>query len=224
MTTIAYRDGVIASDSRAGRGNFVLPGIEPKLRRMKDGSLAGICGDAALGFRLLDWLEGSGPGGRPDTFQTADYWCSVLVVEKSGNATLYEGNGYSVVPGPFYAMGSGMAPALGAMHMGANAERAVEIAAQCDPWTGGPIEWMALDGRGSQQQPADFRPDSIKHELEKPAHVFYDAPNHREYPLTSGQVDACVAAFFYSVGRMPLPDERRPEQRHRPEGIDIWRG
>lgn len=45
---------------------------------------------------------------------------------------------------PFLALGSGSKAALGALYMGADAVRAVEIARLADAYTGGPIQTMRL--------------------------------------------------------------------------------
>jgi ATP-dependent protease HslVU (ClpYQ) peptidase subunit len=45
---------------------------------------------------------------------------------------------------PFYAIGSGCKAALGAMHMGADARRAVQVACKVDTYSGTPIVVMEL--------------------------------------------------------------------------------
>lgn len=44
MTTIAYRDGILAGDSRITRGEVLLPAGQKKLFRLPDGSIAGTTG------------------------------------------------------------------------------------------------------------------------------------------------------------------------------------
>jgi hypothetical protein len=50
---------------------------------------------------------------------------------------------------PFYAIGTGSAYALAAMHLGKSPKEAVEIAALFDPATRGPIDVITIGGKKS---------------------------------------------------------------------------
>lgn len=69
---------------------------------------------------------------------------SGVLIEADGRVREFEGTGELFVDAPFYAWGSGMPPALAALHMGATAERAVEIAILIDPNSGGATQTLRL--------------------------------------------------------------------------------
>ncbi|WP_426269167.1 hypothetical protein ACN9MB_13150 [Dyella kyungheensis] len=145
MSTIAYRSGVMASDSRAYGGSWrASPGTKAKIHRLDDGSLVGIT-SAIVGMpeKYIAWLRA---GGRPEAWHGSDPDCRVLMVKPDG--TLWVGMDSLHFSGPidseFYAIGSGDDFALGAMAMSADAARAIEIACQFDPHSGGPVQVQTL--------------------------------------------------------------------------------
>lgn len=138
MTTIVYRDGVMASDSQAQRAGWVLPGASQKIWRRPDGALLGLTGDYAEGLRLVRWcLEEEDPETQP----TAD--SAVLRALPDGSVVIFEGGGRDDLGRPDFAVvGSGLPVALGALQMGAGAIRAVETACLHDPYSGGEVRWL----------------------------------------------------------------------------------
>lgn len=149
MTTIAYRNGVIAADTRATRGEVLLPGHSRKIRRLDDGSVIAIKGDLCMMEPFLSWLQSNRQGSMPDLDKSG----TGLIHLTKGGVFVYEGAGWYQEDLPFFAMGSGCVPAMTAMYMGANAAKAVRVAMDVDPYTGGRIDWMTLDGEG-QEDPA----------------------------------------------------------------------
>jgi ATP-dependent protease HslVU (ClpYQ) peptidase subunit len=146
MTTIVYRDGVMAADSRAYSGDKHPIGAKTKIHRLGDGTLFG-CSSSNVGADsiLRRWVESGcqppqGSDLKPDSFE-------LLIVRKSGDVFYAHDN--LDLTGPltaeFHSIGSGNQYAMGALSMGADAVRAVEIAAQCDVWTGGPITQLKLE-------------------------------------------------------------------------------
>lgn len=100
-------------------------------------------GETSPGLVFLDWY---GSGKEPPTSLVvggADFTCLVLT-----SMGLYEFDAYCrgelIIEPNFYAIGSGAKAALGALHAGASARRAVEIACQIDPSTGPPVVTMRL--------------------------------------------------------------------------------
>src|SRR5512139_1512849 len=57
MTTIAYRDKILASDSRVTIKDYIDGDNEKKIWRLRDGSLFGTSGDVSGGYRLLEMLK-----------------------------------------------------------------------------------------------------------------------------------------------------------------------
>lgn len=137
MTTICYRGGVLAADTRAYSGDKHPIGAKAKIRRLDDGTLIG-CSTTVVGGgeRVLDWYAAGMPEDQevPEHFQ--------LIVAKPGGELFYA-NGNAFLSGPleagFIAIGSGEQYAHGALMAGACAVEACKIACACDPWTGFPI-------------------------------------------------------------------------------------
>lgn len=139
MTTLVYRSGVLAADSRGTSGGWVLPSQEKKLRKLPDGRLVGSFGPVAGVARLINWLETGEPGDQPDIGD------SNVVVVSADAIHVFSGEGRFDEPVTgFHAWGSGMPPALAALHMGADACEAVRIACLVDPSSGGPVQSVRL--------------------------------------------------------------------------------
>ena len=139
MTTIAYRNGVLAADTQAENCGWVIPGGARKIRRINSDTAAAICGDWALFEPWLHWQ--CGDDDKP--FDLGEN-TRIILANAAEGVTVYEGRGWFKFDGPFGAWGSGWPAAVAAMHMGADAKRAVEIAALCDPSTGGDVQVMAV--------------------------------------------------------------------------------
>jgi hypothetical protein len=144
MTTIAYRQGVMAADTRAYAGFNGQLGEKTKIRRLPDGTMIGAStNQVGLGEALLNWYEaGADPAKAPGKLNESKF--TLLVVKPEGEA-FYAYDTF-MLSGPvraeFYAIGSGAEYALGAMAHGAGPEYAVEIACQYDVWSAAPV--MAL--------------------------------------------------------------------------------
>jgi hypothetical protein len=148
MTTIAYRDGIMACDSCWSLHDSLVDTLSNKVYRLKSGALLGQCGsnDIRPMIKMLDNAKSerqmpsydeiaavriSGmyllvlPNKRVFKFQTTarapDTWDDDLV-----------DLGMWRVERPFTAVGSGSDYAIGAMEHGASAEQAVRIACRLD--------------------------------------------------------------------------------------------
>ncbi|WP_456868288.1 hypothetical protein [Galbibacter sp. BG1] len=158
MTTIAYRDGIMAGDSRAWSGDKHPIGSKTKVYQV-NGFLVGISsskvGETTCFLNFLKTHLGVKSIYDPEdhfkcpTTIDADreYGVQALVVDKDGSAYYWDdGQAFS---GPlradYYAIGSGEQTALAAMVLGKSAAEAVELAIQLDPWTGGEVETVSHD-------------------------------------------------------------------------------
>lgn len=146
MTTIAYRNGVHAADSRGTAGDWVQPGGMEKLFWLPDGGMAAVAGDYVEGMKVIRWIKGDEQGEHPSIGDHS----RVVRVLPSGVIRMYEAAGHFDLDVPFGAWGSGMPPALAALHMGASPMEAVRIAALIDPYTGGDIWEMSVEDRNAQ--------------------------------------------------------------------------
>ncbi len=138
MTTIAYKDGILAVDSAVtcdGRweGNC-------KKWLKCDGAVAALSGQATV----LGCLRiGVDRDGYPDFDMSKLHESELLLVSRAGIFCVTK-VGFLKIEAPFAAVGSGAAIAYGAMEAGATAEKAVEIACKYDNATRGPITALTL--------------------------------------------------------------------------------
>lgn len=147
MTTIAYKEGIMASDTMGNCDGDVFYG-EVKLA-VTDRYLLGFSGQVGSAADMYLWITENERAGRPpsDFYRSRkelpDYVGNshVLIYDKV-NAELWstDSDGNTVkVRKPFYAIGSGSRIALGAMYAGATAKRAVNASIELDLYTGGDV-------------------------------------------------------------------------------------
>ena len=135
MTTIAYRDGVLAADSASCAGG-TWSGSTRKIGRAPDGSIAALSGTVVDCHAVLRWVE----HGMDERKRPVEQDVAGLLITADGTVYLVEGNAPPApITAPFYAAGSGRQIALGAMAAGASAQRAVEIACEWDTGSRGPV-------------------------------------------------------------------------------------
>lgn len=137
MTVIAYRDGVMAADSRV-TGNFVTTGI--KLYR-KNSRIIGFAGDLHQALVFVDWYFDN-KQRKPDLANESDWYA--LVASSDGLEEWNHALRPVQIMDRFYAIGSGAEIAMGAMEAGASAKRAAEIACKRADGCGLPVVTMRL--------------------------------------------------------------------------------
>jgi len=141
MTTIAYKDGVIAYDSYATIGDCIVDQDYVKMRKV-DKLRFFICGDVAGVESLIkSYVTGEVTSEDAETAESTVAW-----VVDGGNIyrlLIHPDEGkLATEPQRFdnvMTMGSGGEYALGALDAGASAKEAVKIAAGRDVHTGGKI-------------------------------------------------------------------------------------
>src|ERR1041384_7192275 len=109
VTTIAYRYGVLASDSRVTSGcGHIEPGVHRKLYKLPDGSLYAWVGSVGQGLAVLKALADD----EDDPIYTNGPTC--IRVSPKGSIEVYEGDGVWLPhPGSYGAWGSGREYAYG---------------------------------------------------------------------------------------------------------------
>ncbi|GAA2867421.1 ATP-dependent HslUV protease subunit HslV [Aminobacter niigataensis] len=141
MTTIAYRAGVMASDSGSWIGD-ASHGWAVKLAKGIDGALHGVAGNAAECCAYLGWVKGGYRGDEPRADAEPDNRSSfiVLIVPPEGALRLRTAKGDEVYEAPYFSIGAGSATAYGAMFAGATAEQAIEAAKEHASGAFGPVQ------------------------------------------------------------------------------------
>jgi len=143
MTVIVYANGVMAADTRAYSGESTPIGHKQKIHRLSDGSLFGASTTKpGLAEAFARWLETGMAGEPPKDIDMKGLW-----VRPSGEVFLFMNSHEPSGPlvGPFFAVGSGEQYALGALSLGADAVKAVEVACLHDPWCAAPVMRLSLD-------------------------------------------------------------------------------
>jgi hypothetical protein len=157
MTTIAYRDGILACDScesddkgyvltlRAEKiYRFYVPGLGERKYGMGE-CLFGGAGDSESIERLVRAVKANEAIELEDT--------EALLIEPDDSYWLYEGALWIKGKLPYYALGTGAPYATAAFRAGCDAIRAAEIGRDMDPGSGGPIQVLTTD-RHKSNQPA----------------------------------------------------------------------
>jgi hypothetical protein len=140
MTTIAYKDGVIAYDSQIARGDVIT--YDDYEKCIEQGGVKFFCSGAVPDFqRLVDAYFGAKPDGNIDATALVLDGESLMMVAVDDATGLWKS---PVLRDRPYAIGSGTPYAFAAMDMGASAEKAVEMAARRDTSTGGKIRSMRI--------------------------------------------------------------------------------
>lgn len=147
MTTIAYRDGVMAADSGVWFGDGLAPWAR-KLVRGDDGTLYGVCGNSGQCNDFIEWVNAGSIGERPVADKTPDGGSSYLVMKAApcGPVRILTAYGVEVYAAPYFAIGAGNTAALGAMFCGASAVRAIEAAIAHASGAIAPVQYLAHEG------------------------------------------------------------------------------
>jgi len=142
MTTITFKDKVMASDSHIV-GAYIDQLSADKIYQCGNFLIgcAGAVSDIKKFISYIDngWREIDLPKEAVDTFEALAYDMS------DGQLWYYDGSYTGVETGEISAIGSGQGFAMGAMLAGADASEAVAIASELDPYTGGEIKIYHLE-------------------------------------------------------------------------------
>ena len=154
MTVVVYKEGVMASDSLASWGNR--PSSEQKIWNTEN-ALLGIAGAIVAKRFVLEWLREQHNGINEDLscdipeLYKLDY-TAMIVCKRSGDV-FFLGSGEDDVisiekMSKVEAIGVGRSLALGALAMGATAQRAVRVAIENNIYCGGEIQKISLLDNG----------------------------------------------------------------------------
>jgi len=142
MTIIAYRAGILAADTLF-TGDRGLKSYGTKVFQLSDGRICGFAGNPTNFYLFKRFLENE--GDRPTFAEKDRERFHALVLSPDGKLEEWEDERISVpIEDEFYAIGSGAVAATAAMHMGADARRAVEIAILCDEGCGGSVKAISI--------------------------------------------------------------------------------
>lgn len=169
MTTICYKDKVMASDGKVTQGDMVVNTSTKKVFSI-NGCLVGFAGRMTSGLKFISWFQKWSDSHMvrneapyvdilmPEDLTEDDFYA--IVCWTDGSVSLYEGgqNMYEVDASQGFSIGSGSPYALSAMLAGCGAEEAVKIACKLDVFSGGEVYVEVLD---------EEQPEFTKEEAEK---------------------------------------------------------
>lgn len=147
MSTIAFDGKTIAFDTQVGTQFRIDPEPWQKIRDIsgRKYKYAGGTGIAQAVETFIDWAKGGAVDSFPDLCKEQSDNCNFIAITYDGYAHIFDGIAKPLlITKKLDSIGSGSDYALGAMHAGACAEEAVEIAARLDPHTGGEIRSYAV--------------------------------------------------------------------------------
>jgi ATP-dependent protease HslVU (ClpYQ) peptidase subunit len=140
VTTIAYRDGILASDSRLTYEDTVATDKCSKLWRLPDGTLYSFAGSNDTGLEMLDNLM----KGRDEEVKAESDFTAIRILPK-GKIYINEGSAWYRWPQNYIAIGSGGKYAAVALRCGLSAPAAVKQAIKSDVHSGGKVQQLRLE-------------------------------------------------------------------------------
>jgi ATP-dependent protease HslVU (ClpYQ) peptidase subunit len=143
MTTIAYKDGVIASDSMSVIDKMIWSLKCKKVWKLENGDVIGFSGPVAHFKPSVDLLNADiRKAKNKDSVNLPDLHKSVFALLASKtHVYMWTGKGWSVDKPAAYAYGPGEKYAQGAMDAGADAVTAMKVAIRRDLYTGGRVQF-----------------------------------------------------------------------------------
>lgn len=150
MTTIAYRDGIMAADGGAWIGDAAVSGGVRKVAKGSDGRLHAVCGNVAEACGYLRWVD-AGCQGEPPKPRDLNHhnddrssFCAIIA-EKGKPILVMTAHGFEEYDLPYFAFGSGKEVAFGALFVGASALQALEAAAEHGSCCVQPFQSVSFD-------------------------------------------------------------------------------
>lgn len=151
MTTIAYKDGVLATDTQVTVGGSYSYHVDKLLFIKERKAWVAMCGDVSLFRPFLEWFRADDDDMEvPKATKEQDF--AALVLYENGEVVIYEADMEYIDHDPTkpMALGSGAQGALVAMYAGKSAEEAVALTSMVDLSTG-PVVHASKKSRPKKQ-------------------------------------------------------------------------
>lgn len=158
MSVVVWDGKSLAADKQGQMGDMKIT-VNKTRRFLSDIGLIVMAwtGEQEQGLMLADWFCDGAAKDKYPAFQNTDYWSCLVIVDDNGLSYFEKQPVRQVVTDSFIAFGSGRYYAMGAMAMGADAEKAVLIASMFDAHCGCGVDVLrrksnfTLDAVGCQQ-------------------------------------------------------------------------
>lgn len=143
MSVIAWDGKILAADKCSCNADYRT--VVTKLVRIESGIVLGWTGAMEHGLGLKDWYINGAKKENWPAFQQKDNWTRLIVGTPTGSVFQYEQEPFpQLIEDQFSAWGSGRDYALGAMEMGADAIKAVEVASRFNAACGFGVDYFRL--------------------------------------------------------------------------------
>ncbi len=152
MTTVCYKDGILAFDSRISDGEMHYGWTNKG--RITNKYIMAACGSLEDMEAAMDWIEHTdGKISEKEKYglHEREVDCEVIVVDTQGKVKFFGQRLYpTTLDALYYAIGSGAPYAMGAMAVGKSAKEAVHAAAKHDLATGGYVRQLKITNIGAR--------------------------------------------------------------------------
>lgn len=146
MTIIAVKHGTMAADSASFTGSRREQSMRPKLYQRADGAIVGCAGAATSCHDMIDWFMGGEHEVSKPVLPQVEGELEALVLRPDGRVYRCSEDLRYYEVGNLYAVGETTASAMtmGAMHAGATAREAVQIAINNTIYVGGEVQALSI--------------------------------------------------------------------------------
>jgi len=126
MTTIAYKDGILAADTQQTTGNTKF--LCRKIEFLPDGKIISCAGNTSDINIFREWLTDIKPKKKKPKFDK-EFEC--ILIDTDSKLYWYDRHlDKNLIEQSYYAIGNGWQIAMSAMHLGFPAEEAVNLAGE----------------------------------------------------------------------------------------------
>ncbi len=152
MSIVAYRDGVIASDTAVSSKDALIPNAIPKIMALKDNTFIGAVGDAVViqnFFKKFSKFDNWSPilentiNSSPLNIDNDEAMNLIMIKPDGVIKYLYNGGWLEYSRNlRYFAIGSGKSFALGSLYAGSSAIDAVRASIEFDFYCGGDVVFI----------------------------------------------------------------------------------
>ena len=147
MTTIVYKDGVMAADTQVTFGQSKI--LASKKIKKINGCLVGAAGQVNVCQEYMRWFKEKVPRVKisqlPKFMSAESTNFEILVINPKGEIWFQIGNNAPErIYGQYYGIGSGKPYAMTALHLGLDPKAAIRTAMKFDTGTGGQVHTLRL--------------------------------------------------------------------------------
>lgn len=150
MSTIAYRNGIVAADMQLNIGDHIEAVLVNKIKKgkAKNGRnmITGAVGEAAIANEFIHWaIDWYSRHDNLAAGPLKEGVTAFIIFQDRQLLLIDDGHIIDTKAPDFIAFGSGRTYATGAMEFGASALSACDVAAKYDPFTGYTNEWLSIN-------------------------------------------------------------------------------